>query len=302
MHRFVSGIAVLTALAILLVPLPAAAQGADWAPGPGAVLDNTYAGFIDVPSAGATVSTSGFTVAGWFVDRTAQGWAGADDVQVFLGAMGGDGRMLARAQFAQSRPDVGTALGNPYWAASGFNAFIPAGAVPAGNQTLSLYAHTPGKGWWFKTVQVNVSASAPSAQAPAPGGVLQGAVPPVLVIDQPKSAERVGTKDDFVIIGYALDPNAQRGQGSQSTGIDRVDVYVDAERDAGGRFLGTADLAFSHTEAEQKYGGQFASAGWRLTFKPTTLNAEGHELFVYAHSVVSNKETLEIRNFEVFEN
>src|SRR5690349_11341729 len=88
---------------VALVPV-AAAQSAGWQPGPGAALDNTYAGFIDGPTNGATVAGSGsFAVFGWFVDKTAQGWAGADDVQVWLGTMDGGGRMLAKALFAQSR-------------------------------------------------------------------------------------------------------------------------------------------------------------------------------------------------------
>jgi hypothetical protein len=102
--------------------------------------DNTYAGFIDVPPANATVPPGSFQVAGWFVDTTAQGWAGADDVQVFQGTMDGSGTMLARASFAQSRPDVAAALANPYWAASGFNAILPAGSLSTGGQTLSVYA------------------------------------------------------------------------------------------------------------------------------------------------------------------
>src|SRR5437762_12894140 len=114
-------------LAALLGPAPVAAQSAGWQPGPGAILDPTYAGFIDVPSNGANVSSGGFTVAGWFVDQTAQGWAGADDVQVWQGAMDGGGKMLAKALFAQNRPDVGGALGNPFWSASGFSAAIGSG-------------------------------------------------------------------------------------------------------------------------------------------------------------------------------
>jgi hypothetical protein len=303
MHRLLIGFTTWLALAALLLsPLPASAQTPEWQPGPGAVLENTYVGFIDVPSGGATVSTGGFTVSGWVVDRAAQGWAGIDDVQVWLGAMDGGGRMLARALFAQSRPDVGSALGNPFWAASGFVASIPSGAVPAGSQTLSVYAHTPGKGWWFRQVQVNASASAPPpAAAPAPGQV-SGAALPVVAIEEPESGERVGTRDEFEIIGYALDPNAARNQGVQSTGIDRVEVYINGERDAGGVFLGQAEQAFSSTAAESRYGSQFASAGWRLRFKPTQFKAEGHELYVYARSVVSGKETLETRGFETFEN
>ena len=129
---------------------PAAAQQASsgWQPGPGAVLDNTYVGFIDQPANGATVPGSGtFPVTGWFVDQTAQGWAGADQGQVWLGTMDGGGKMLAQLNIAQGRPDVAKALGNPYYAASGFNAIVQGSSVPAGSQTLNVYMHTPGKGW-----------------------------------------------------------------------------------------------------------------------------------------------------------
>src|SRR6266851_9953120 len=138
-----------------------------WTAGPDAILDPTYDGFIDIPDLNSTVPTGSFTVAGWFVDKTAEGWAGADDVQLWQGTMDGGGKMLAKAVFAQSRPDVAAATGNPYWAASGFGGNVPAGALSAGGQTLSVYAHTPGKGWWYKQVAVTVSTAA--AASPAPG-------------------------------------------------------------------------------------------------------------------------------------
>src|ERR687888_281581 len=84
------------ALVVSTAP-PVLAQSSGWQPGPGAVQDNTYQGFIDQPTSGATVPGSGsFLVSGWFVDTTAQGWAGADDVQVWLGKMGGGGAKLAQ--------------------------------------------------------------------------------------------------------------------------------------------------------------------------------------------------------------
>ncbi len=309
MQRFQrSFLALLTAVGVigtLLAPLPAAAQASGWQPGPGAVLDNTYDGFIDVPAGGATISTNGFQVAGWFVDRTAQGWAGADDVQVWLGTMDGGGKMLAKAQFAQNRPDVAAALNNPFWAASGFNASVPGGQVSAGSQTLSVYAHTPGKGWWFKQVTVNASATAPSnaapVAAPAPGtGTVTGGAAPILVIKKPQGAEVVRTANDYQIQGYALDPNAQSNQGSQGTGIDKVSVYMDADKDdPKSVFLGDAELAFSDADARALYGDRFDASGWRLTFKPTKFHTGFHQLFVYAHSVVTNKEVLELRGFDI---
>src|ERR1044072_4462472 len=75
------GIAALVG-AILVPGIALADAFTTWTPVPGAVLDNTYDGYIDLPGNNATVPTGGFTVAGWFVDKQAQGWAGADDVQV----------------------------------------------------------------------------------------------------------------------------------------------------------------------------------------------------------------------------
>src|SRR4051794_23795019 len=98
-------------LAALFGAPAASAQSAGWNPGPGAILDSTYDGFTDTPTNGATAPAAGsFQVSGWFVDRTAEGWAGADDVQIFLGQMDNGGTLLAKALFAQPRPDVGAAL------------------------------------------------------------------------------------------------------------------------------------------------------------------------------------------------
>jgi hypothetical protein len=298
---WLSGAALVSALS---APSSVAADAfSTWTPGPGAAGDNTYAGFIDVPPANATVSTGSFQVAGWFVDTTAQGWAGADDVQVFQGTMDGGGKMLGKALFAQSRPDVATALGNPYWAASGFNATITAGSLSAGGQTLSVYAHTPGKGWWYKQVQVNISATAATASAPAPSAapapVVAGATLPIVVIEKPVDGEVVKTSNDYTIIGYALDKNAKPGQGVAGSGIDRVQVYLGAERENNGTFLGEADLGFSDSIPEGLYGSQFASAGWRLTFKPTQFHVNTYLMFAYARSAVSGKEDNATRFFAI---
>ncbi len=293
----------------VLAPLQVSAQAAGWQPGPGGVGDNTYDGFIDGPASGATVSTNGFTVNGWFVDNTAQGWAGADDIQVWLGTMDGGGKMLAKATIALDRPDVASATGNPFFTGSGFSASVGSGLVPAGNQTLYVYAHTPGKGWWWKSVSVNASTSAPAAPVPSTPGTggtaapVAGGAAPILVIQAPKGAEIIKTNvDTYEIRGYALDPNATPQQGSQGTGIDHVQVYMDADKDdPTSIFIGDAELAFDSPEAASAYGSQFQAAGWRATFKPTRFKAKGHQLFVYAHSVVTNKETLELRGFDIRE-
>src|SRR5262249_8835336 len=180
-------------LFVVALPSVSHAQTSDWQPGPDAIGDSTYDGFIDIPSNGNTVPGSGtFTVAGWFVGTTAAGWAGADDVQVFLGLMGGGGTMLAKAQIAQNRPDVGAATGNPFWSASGYSAVVNGSSVPGGSQTLSVYAHTPGKGWWFKQVSVNGGGPA-TGGAPAPSQPVAGAPPP-LTITAPAPPAHVCTR------------------------------------------------------------------------------------------------------------
>jgi hypothetical protein len=278
-----SGIALVVVMAMATAAaLPAGAQSAGWSPGPGAILDNTYDGYIDTPtSSTALAGGRAFQVAGWFVDKMAEGWAGADEVQIFNGKMGEGGTMLARALVAQNRPDVGAALGNPYWSASGFVGTV---SLPQGSHTLSVYAHTGGKGWWYKQVSVNVGASTgTAAPAPAPAPVAGAPVSgdrPVVTITKPAKNEKVSTKQEYTIVGTAMDP---AGAG----GIDRVDVYIHGER--GSQYssqIGTARISGNN---------------WELVFNPTKYPSIHSNLYVYAHSRLTGKETLVTQEFEVFD-
>ena len=281
--RLIALLSTVSGLLLASVPPVSAQTAADWQPGPGAALDNTYAGFVDVPPGGSTVPGSGsFTVAGWFVDKTAQGWAGGDDLQVWLGTMDGGGKMLAKALFAQSRPDVGAALGNPFWSASGFAAAVPGSSVPAGPQTLNVYAHTPGKGWWFKGLNVTgggsgtgaAAAAAPAApagpSAPAAGGA------PVVTITNPTENQNVSTKSDFTITGSVSDAG----------NIDRIEVWMDGERNSQyGRMLGTVTPS--------------SDGSWSITFSPTKFASTHSNVYVYAHNRATNIETVAVRGFNI---
>jgi hypothetical protein len=172
-------------LSLAVSAAPAAAQSAPgagaWQPGPAGTGDHAaLAGVIDSPSSGANVSPGTLALRGWFVDLTAQGWTGVDDVEIFLGTMD-SGRPLGHAQFQQSRPDVASALRNPFWANAGWSANVPSTSLATGENTLSVYAHTPAKGWWLRQVRINLQpppppargasrAIAPSPSTPSPIG------------------------------------------------------------------------------------------------------------------------------------
>jgi hypothetical protein len=243
---------------------PASAQqipgGGDWAPAADAAGDNTYEGFIDQPASGASIPVGQpFHVSGWVVDTTAEGWAGIDDLQVLLGSA-----LLAHGAVGGNRPDVAAATGNPFWAASGFDAVVP------------IVAHTPGKGGWSKHVTITVSGSA-SATAALPASGL------VLSINSPGPNEDVLANKNGVINGVAYDT---RTRAELAGGVDRVQVYLDGPRGvAGSQFLGEAS-GFTQT--------------WSLSWEPTRYDTVRHHvLFVYARSAVTGEERLMNQEFNI---
>jgi hypothetical protein len=246
-----------------------------WSAGPEAILSDTYQGVVDAPTNGGSVPANGsFNVDGWFVDTTAQGWAGADNVQVFLGPMGSGGTMLAQGIVGESRPDVGTALGNPYWANSGFFVQVPGSMVPAGSQTLNVYLHTPAKGWWFEPVNVNGgTATTPAAVAATAGG------PPQVTVTDPTENQNISTRNgDHTITGTATVPSLG------SSDIDRIEVWIDGERNSGS-LLGTTTMMGDGT--------------WSLTFTPTHFASTHSNLYIYAHSKSTGQETEFVRGFNI---
>jgi hypothetical protein len=258
-----------------------------WTPGPSAVLANTYDGYIDVPAMGASVPAGSFTVSGWFVDKTADGWSGADGAQIWLGTMDA-GRQLTVASMGESRPDVAAAEGNPYWGASGFEAVVPGNLLPPGPATLSVYVHTPAKGWWYKQVNVVVATPPPAAASPNASTQL-----PIVAFERPRPGEVVPSVGTYEISGYALDVHARP---DTAPGIGTVAVYM-GDRDGGGTLVGVAELYRDDSVAAGLYGPQLASAGWRLLYLPTRFHTSDHVLYAYAVSAVNGKEAVAQRNF-----
>ena len=249
--------------------LTASAQslpGGDWSPAAGAAGDNTYVGFVDQPASGATIAAgASFQVSGWVADTTAEGWSGVDDVQVLLGST-----VLGHVAVGASRPDVAGVLGNPYDASAGFSGVIASG-LPGGTQTLTIVAHTPGKGSWSKQVNVNVSGS--GGVTLTSGSATSGLV---LKIISPKSDDIVQSNNNGTIYGVAYDTRTRANLGN---GVDRVSAYLDGARgQAGSQSLGDAS---------------FNGTNWSLSWQPTRYNTvQHHILWVYAHSAVTGEDAL----------
>jgi hypothetical protein len=263
-------------LALWLIAAPgAAAQSAGWQPGPGAIADAAHTGFIDAPAAGDVVSSSGsFFVRGWFVDTAAQGWAGADDVEVWLGPMNAGGQLLATAMFGQPRPDVGAALGNPFWSASGFFAKVTGASVPGGPQTLFVYAHTPANGWWFRTVEVNGGANTTTGTTPSGAAIAAGG-PPQLKVVQPTEGQNIPTGSPFTITGVVNHPSTTT-----------IEVWVNGDRS-------------SETGSELGTTTPQADGSWSFVFKPKQFPNGHNNLFVYATDSATTLQTEALVGFNV---
>lgn len=272
---------ILCVLGVQLLPAaPAAAQSqppqlltSGWLPGPNADGFATYAGAVDQPT-----SATSTQLTGWVVDTSAQGWSGIDDVQIWDGLMQAGGHLIVHPAFQLDRPDVAAALGNPFFASSGFAGSFA--ASPFGHpNSLYVYAHTPAKGWWYLQVIVGV-ATAPSAVAPT------------LNVEVPTSLATVHSNAAFTMRGFAFDPAAGPDQG---TGVDRIQVYLDGDRGSG-IYIGDAKLGEFDKYAAAASGGRFPNAGWELTFQPNSWMSSISDnqltrMTVYARSSVTGAET-----------
>jgi hypothetical protein len=280
------GVVLLMALWLALAP----GALADWQPGPNAILDNSYSGVIDSPVSGSTVSsTQPVVISGWVVDRSADGWAGIDGVDVYEGDAGQGGTFLGHASSAQSRPDVAQALDTPFWSDSGFGLNLAAGTLGVGGHTLTVYAHTPEKGWWSTQVAFTISApAAPAAPLAAP----------VNVILDPNGKSLPRGQDRLTVKGYALDPAATVDQG---VGIDKVEVYVDEQRGQNStkQYIGLADLGHNQADPANTYGPHFYGSGYQIDVKLNNLDPGNHHIYVYAHSSISGQETLASAGFNI---
>jgi hypothetical protein len=275
----------------VLVGAPASAQTIQgWAPGPEAVGDSTLLGNIDAPADGTSVGGETITVHGWVVDTTAQGWAGVDEVHLYIGTIGAGGKFLGRANVGQPRPDVAGSLGVAHWASSGFSATIPAVEIGTGPKLLTVYAHTPNKGWWSKQSGIQVNNVVGPTVVPTP--VITGDM--IAKITAPTLGQYVFTNNTAWITGYALDLTTPEA----NSGISKIDVYL-GKREDGGKYLGLAERTQISPEAAvygRKYGN---TAGFRISFEPTKYTSGDYEVWIYARSSSTGKEVTASMAFHI---
>ena len=261
-RRLALALCVALATFVHVSALAAADPGSPWIAGQNAVGDDTFAGFIDAPGPGVTIQrNSTVTVRGWVVDRTAQGWTGVDDVQIYLGLPDQGGTLVTRASSGQRRDDVVAAFGNPFWAGAGFTASFSEGSLAVGSNVLTVYAHTPDRGWWYKQVEVHVEPLPALPYADDPLLIVREAIPSLTVFQ---------TTSNLTLRGYAIDRNLPLDKvlGIGGTGVSAVQFYLDGPRQSG-TFLGNADFGRVNREATG-FGARFLQSGWELTVHPVS--------------------------------
>jgi hypothetical protein len=96
---------------------------------------------------------------GWVLDTAATGWPGIDEVHVYQGTAADT--FLGRAQYGVERRDVADHFMNEGWKNSGFTFTVETANTGAGPVTLTVYAHTPLRGWWSKSVTINLARESP---------------------------------------------------------------------------------------------------------------------------------------------
>jgi hypothetical protein len=129
-------------------------------------------------------------------------------------------------------------------------------------------------------------AQATATPAPAAHNCVITPVGIHLELENPQPGDTLLTGTQVVLNGIAFDNGSTSGSG-----ISSVTAYLGA-RDAGGMFLGTAQLGQPNPKAAA--GSQFANAGFTLRTPAMPAGNGGRSIFTYAKSTVGNAEaTLE---------
>ena len=220
---------------------------------------------IDVPSANAQVSTNGFFVSGWALDKGASvsSGSGIDFVHVYAWPTGGGSAIFLGAAMlgAPQRPDVAAYYGAQF-VNSGFS--LTTGPLPPGTYDIAVYAHNT-LGNTIDGRLVRVTAVAPFSM-------------PRMWVDSPAANQT--TSQHLTISGWALD------LGSPSNaGVDAIHVYAYPAAGGAPLFVGAATYGTVRGDVGAAFGSsRFNASGFQLN---ATLAAGDYTLVVFARSAVT---------------
>jgi hypothetical protein len=218
---------------------------------------------VDTPGNATTVSTGGFQVAGWAIDRGAPSGSGVDAIHVYAWPVpGGNPTFLGAATYGIARPDVGGFYG-PAFSSSGFS--LLAGGLAPGTYDIAVYAHS--------TVTGNFDGRVKRVTVTAPLSI------PRMWIDTP--APNQNTSQNLTIAGWALDVGS-----STSSGVDAIHIYAYPAGGGSPIWLGAATYGHARPDVGGAFGAsRFGASGFRLD---TTIAPGTYTLVVFARSSVAN--------------
>ena len=218
---------------------------------------------VDTPGNTVSVSSAGFQVAGWAIDRGAPSGSGIDAIHVYAWpTAGGSPTFLGAATYGIARPDVGGFYGAAF-SSSGFS--LLASGLPVGTYDLVVYAHS--------TVSGSFDARARRITVTAPVSI------PFMWIDTP--AQNSDPSQNLTIAGWALDVAS-----TTSSGVDAIHIYAYPAGSSTPVFLGVAAYGQARPDVGGAFGGsRFSSSGFRLF--TTALERGAYTIVVFAHSSVT---------------
>jgi hypothetical protein len=236
-----------------------------WTAGQGNTSTDVVVGQVD-PVSGGDLDATTLTLNGWLVDPDASGSTGIEGIDVYLGSDLTSANLVTGAQLGLARTDPSSILANPDWSHPGFSINLPLDNLSSGPNVLTLAARTEDHGTWLSSLAVVV----PSLGSVPPAPIVAVALAPAPNVAPALRAEVESPQpNDQVSRSFLVQVLAQ--------GADRVEVYLEPDRDNGGRLLGSAPVP----------PGTSAGSPVRIQ---VSAPLEGHTLYVHVASSASGQQ------------
>jgi hypothetical protein len=236
-----------------------------WTASPGNPATNPILGQVD-PLSGGDFNANTLSLSGWLVDPDSTGSTGIDGVDVYQGSDPTTATLVTGAQLGLTRTDPASILANPDWAKPGFSINLPLANLAPGPTVLTLAARTHNHGTWLSSLGVVVPNLGSIPALPLVIAVPAPAPAPVLAFHAEVESPQ---PNDNVSRSFVVQVLAQ--------GADRVDVYLEPDRDYGGRLVGSATVP-PNTSANNPVK------------IPVSAPLDGHTLYVHVASVASGQQ------------